>query len=127
MDDIRTLPSPWQLRVYPFFTLVGWILIALSLLVGLFVLTPTATGYWGANSKGARDAAETGSAPLTQLQTLQVTPRWLEPLTFFGVGAFMVGIALEFSSIPKILANRGQVMRVCFPIIARSSADSNEQ
>ncbi len=113
-------PTPgWQLKVFPLFTLLGWALILLSFLIGLFVLAPTAAGYWGGNSKAVRDAAEAGSALLGQLQTLGVTPRWLEPLTFVGVASFMLGIALEFSTIPAILKNRGQVMSAAFPLIVK--------
>jgi len=63
---------------------------------------------------------------LGQLQTLTVTPRWLEPLTFLGVASFMVGIALEFSTIPAILRNRGQVMGTVFPLIVRLGGEPDE-
>lgn len=117
-------PTPgWQLTVFPLLTLLGWVLIGLSFLIGLFVLAPTAAGYWGSNAKVARDAAEAGSALLGQLQTLGVTPRWLEPLTFLGVASFMVGIALEFSTIPNLLKNRGQVLSLCFPLIVEQGGN----
>jgi hypothetical protein len=112
----------WQLRVFPLFSLLGWILIGLSFIIGLFLLTPTASGYWGENAKAVRDAAAVGSTLLSDLQTLAVTPRWLEPLTFLGVASFMLGIALEFSSIPGILKNRGQVMSICLPQIVKHGA-----
>jgi len=115
-----TPPAPaWQMKAFPLFTLLGWVLILISFLIGLVVLSTTAAGYWGGNAKAVRDAAEAGSALLGQLQTLTVTPRWLEPLTFLGVAAFMTGIALEFSTIPAILKNRGQVMSACFPLIVK--------
>ena len=115
-----TPPAPaWQMKAFPLFTLLGWVLILISFLIGLFVLSTTAAGYWGGNAKAVRDAAEAGSALLGQLQTLTVTPRWLEPLTFLGVAAFMTGIALEFSTIPAILKNRGQVMSAAFPLIVK--------
>ncbi len=120
---IQPAPSSWQLRAYVLFSLLGWLLIMLSFIIGLFVLTPTAADYFGGNAKATRDAAEAGSSLLGQLQILQATPRWLEPLTFLGVASFMLGIALEFSSIPKILQNRGQVMSVCFPIITGLRAE----
>lgn len=117
------LPQPsrpgWQLKVFPLFTLLGWVLVGASFLIGLFVLSATAVNYWGGNAKVVRDAAEAGSALIGQLQTLTVTPRWLEPLTFLGVAAFMTGIALEFSTIPNLLKNRGQVMSACFPLIVK--------
>jgi hypothetical protein len=107
------------MRLYPLFTVLGWILILISIAIGLFVLTPTAIGYWGGVVKAARDSAAAGSEILGQLETLAVTPRWLEPLTFVGVASFMVGIALEFSTIPHVLRNRSYVMSACFPLIAK--------
>jgi hypothetical protein len=123
MATLEGPPNSWQLKVYPIFTVLGWILIGLSLIIGLFVLTPTAISYWGGNAKVVRDAAEAGSALLGQLNTLAATPRWLEPLTFLGVASFMLGIALEFSAIPNILKNRGQVMSICFPQIVLNPAE----
>lgn len=117
-------PKPsWQLKVYPLFSLLGWVFVGLSFIIGLVVLAPTATSYWGGNAKAVRDAAEVGTTLLGQLQTLNETPRWLEPLTFLGVASFMLGIALEFSSIPSILNNRGRVMSVCFPVIAKHGSE----
>jgi hypothetical protein len=117
-------PKPsWQLKVYPLFSLLGWVFVGLSFIIGLVVLAPTATSYWGGNAKAVRDAAEVGTTLLGQLQTLNETPRWLEPLTFLGVASFMLGIALEFSSIPSILNNRGRVMSVCFPVIAKQGSE----
>ena len=115
--------AAWQLRLFTLFTVLGWALIAVSFLVGLFILAPTAVDYWGGNAKSARDAAEAGSTLLAQLSTLQATPPWLEPLTFLGVGSFMFGIALLFSSIPNILKNRGQVMSICFPLMVKNPAE----
>ncbi len=123
MDTLQGPSKSWQLSVYPIFTLLGWVLIGLSLIIGLFVLTPTAISYWGGNAKAVRDAAEAGSVLIGQLNTLAATPRWLEPLTFLGVASFMLGIALEFSAIPNILKNRGQVMSICFPQIVQNPAE----
>lgn len=123
---MATLQGPsksWQLKVYPIFTLLGGVLVGLSLIIGIFVLTPTAIDYWGGSAKTVRDAAEVGSGLLVQLNTLTVIPRWLTPLTFLGVASFMVGIALEFSAIPDILKNRGQVMSICFPQIVQNPAE----
>lgn len=113
-------PTPsWQMKVYPLLTILGWILISAAFVIGLLTLSATAAEYFGSNAKAVRDAAEAGSVLLGQLQTLTVTPRWLEPLAFLGVAAFMTGIALEFSTIPNLLNNRGQVMSVCFPILVK--------
>jgi hypothetical protein len=108
-----------QMKIYPIFTLAGWVLILVSFVIGLTVLAPTAASYFGENAKAARDAATVGSGLLGQLETLKSTPAWLEPLTFLGVAAFMTGIALEFSTIPSILKNRGEVMSLCFPLLVQ--------
>ncbi len=119
MMQIKNPQLGWQAKAYRFFTLLGWLLILTSFIIGAFVLTSTAVGYFGGNAKAVRDAAEGGSVLLGQLQTLAVTPHWLEPLTFVGVASFMIGIALEFSMIPNLLTNRGQVMSACFPILVK--------
>lgn len=119
MNEVRPPDPTWQMKVYPIFTALGWILVIVSFTIGLFVLAPTAVDYWGRNAKSVRDAANVGSQLLADLGTLAVTPRWLVPLTFLGVASFMVGIALQFSTIPGVLKNRGVVMSACFPLIVR--------
>lgn len=108
-----------QMKIFPIFTLLGWVLILVSLVIGLTVLAPTAASYFGDNAKATRDAATVGSDLLGQLETLKSTPAWLKPLTFLGVAAFMTGIALEFSTIPNLLKNRGEVMSLCFPLLVQ--------
>jgi len=124
MNSVATPKSPWQLKVYPIFSVLGWILIGLSFLIGLLVLTPTAIGYWGGSAKAVRDAAEAGTVLLGQLALLATVPLWLEPLVFVGVASFMVGIALESSSIPGLLKNRGLVMSACCPYLANTRSES---
>ena len=112
-------PKPsWQSKVFPILTAFGWVLILTSLVIGL-ALSSTASGYFGDNTKETRDLAAVDSSLLGDLETLTVTPRWLEPLTFVGVASFIVGIALEFSTIPNLLDNRGHVLNVCFPILVK--------
>jgi len=99
---------------------LGWALVGLAFLIGAFTLSTVASGYWGGNAKAVRDAAEAGSLLIGQIQLIASTPRWLVPLMFLGVGSFIFGIALEFSAIPNLLSNRGEVMKVCLPVIAKT-------
>lgn len=117
MTQLQTPAKSWQSKVFPWLAWLGWGLVLASFAIGVLVLTPTAISYWGENAKATRDAAESGSALLSQLQILTSTPRWLEPLTFLGVASFMTSIALAFSTIPNLLKNRGRVMSLCFPLI----------
>ena len=119
MNAIQTANTPYQLKLFPLLTILGWILIMLALIIGLVVLTPTAVNYFGANSKEVRDAAEAGSQLLSQISILASIPLWLEPLTFLGVAFFICGIALEFSVIPSLVKIRGDAMAKAFPLIVK--------
>jgi hypothetical protein len=94
------------LKVFPLFTLIGWVLIGFSILVGILVLGPTAASCWGGNAKAVHDGADVESDLLGQLTTLAWWPRLLVPLTFLGVASFMLGIALGFAAIPRIVERR---------------------
>jgi len=107
------------LKLFPLFTLLGWILIGFSILVLVIVLAPTGASYWGANAKAARDAAEVGSTLLGQLTTLAWWPKLLLPLIFLGVASFMVGIAMEFAAIPKILDRRIELLTRAVPLMGK--------
>ena len=119
MDTNQTAKTPYQLKVFPILTVLGWILIALALVIGLVILVPTAAEYFGTNSKEVRDAAEAGSTLLNQLGILASIPLWLEPLVFLGVAFFICGIALEFSVIPNLIKRRGDAMASAFPLIVK--------
>jgi hypothetical protein len=119
MNASQTAKTPYQLKLFPILTILGWILIMLALIIGLVVLTPTANNYFGANSKELRDAAEAGSQFLSQISILASIPLWLEPLTFLGVAFFICGIALEFSVIPSLVKMRGDAMAKAFPLIVK--------
>lgn len=107
------------LKLFPLLTLLGWVLIGFSILVGVLVLGPTAASYWGGNAKAVRDAAEIGSPLLGQLTTLAWWPKLLVPLTFLGVASFMLGIALEFAAIPRILDRRTQILAQAVPLMGK--------
>ena len=105
------------LKLFPLFSLVGWILIGFSVLVGVLLLAPTAASYWGGNAKAVRDAAEISSPLLGALTTLAWWPKLLIPLTFLGVASFMLGIAMEFAAIPRILDRRIELLTQAVPLM----------
>ena len=105
------------LKWFSLFSLMGWVLIGISVLVSILVLAPTGAAYWGGSAKAVRDAAEVGSGLLSLLTTLAWWPRLLLPLTFLGVSSFMVGIALGFAAIPKILDRRTELLVKAVPLM----------
>ena len=105
------------LKVFPLFTIMGWLLIGFSIIIAVIVLGPTGAAYWGDNAKATRDAATLGSSLLGDLAVLSAWPKILAPLTFLGVAFFMVGIALEFAAIPGILDRRMKVLKEALPLM----------
>ena len=106
--------TEWQLNVYKIFTVMGFMIIMIGFIVGITV-AGTASDYFGTNTKQARDDATKDSPLQDQLVSITSIPRWLEPLIFLGVAMFMLGIALEFSTIPEILSRRGGAISGVFP------------
>jgi hypothetical protein len=107
------------LKLFPLFTLSGWVLVSFSILISILVLSPTNAVYWGNNTKVIRDAAEAGSPLLVQLTTLAWWPKLLPPLIFWGVAFFMLGIALEFAAIPAILERRIDALKKALPLMGK--------
>jgi hypothetical protein len=105
------------LKLFPLFTLLGWVFLGVSIVVGILVLSATSAAYWGDNAKAVRDAAEAGSGLLGNLNTLQSIPKWLVPLAFLGVASFMTGIALEFAAIPGIIDRRTAGLKKAIPLM----------
>ena len=105
------------LKVFPLFTIMGWLLIGFSVLVGILVLAPTGAAYWGGAAKAVRDAAEIGTPLLAQLATLAWWPKLLPPFLFFGVASLMLGIALQFAAIPGILDRRIDILTHAVPLM----------
>jgi hypothetical protein len=105
------------LKLFPLFSLMGWILIGFSILVGVLLLSPTAASYWAGNAKAVRDGAEVGTPLLGALTTLAWWPKLLIPLIFLGVASFMLGIAMEFAAIPGILDRRIELLTQAVPLM----------
>ena len=106
------------LKVFPLFTILGWVLIGFAIVIGVAVLSPTGSAYFGSNAKVVRDAAVVGESLLTDLTVISSWPKILAPLTFLGVASFMVGLALEFAAIPAIIDRRTEVLKKALPLMA---------
>lgn len=110
------------LRLFPWLTLAGWVLIGFALLYWVLAIAPTAATYWGGQAKATRDAAQPGSILLTQLSFLASWPKLLLPLTFLGVASFMVGISMEFAAIPAILDRRTELIGQALSRLGRGTS-----
>ena len=106
------------LKFFPLFTLLGWGLIIFAAVVVLgLIVSSTGAAYWGGNAKAARDAAAAGSFLVSQLTTLALWKHIVPPLLILGHASFMVGIAMEFGSIPDLLDKRTEVLKQALPLM----------
>jgi len=106
------------LKFFPLFTLLGWGLIMFAGIVVLgLIVSPTGAAYWGGSAKAARDTAANGSFLVSQLSTLALWKHIIPPLLILGVASFMVGIAMEFGSIPELLDKRTAVLKQALPLM----------
>lgn len=111
--------NTFALRIFPLFTLMGWLLMGFAMVVLAFALSATAASYWGGSAKEVRDVAAIGSGLLGQLTALAWWPKLLAPLAFLGVAMFMTGIALEFGAIPRLLDRRSQLLTQTVPLMGK--------
>ena len=105
------------LKLFPLFTLMGWLFVGFAIIIWATVLSPTGAAYWGVNAKSARDAAEVGSVLLASFTTLAFWSKLVPPLVIFGVASFMLGIAFEFHAIPDILDRRIDILKQAIPLM----------
>ena len=82
--------------------------------VAFLVVASTAGDYY-ANSKAVRDAAEAGSAVLSQLGSIAAVTDWALPFAFVGIATFIAGFGFAFVNILRNVRLRGNTMAAALP------------
>ncbi len=82
--------------------------------IAFLVVAVTAGDYY-ANSKAVRDAAEAGSAVLSQLGSIAAVTDWALPFAFVGVATFIAGFGFAFVNILRNVRLRGNTMAAALP------------
>ena len=89
-------------------------MIAMIASVAFLVVASTAGDYY-ANSKAVRDAAEAGSAVLSQLGSIAAVTDWALPFAFVGIATFIAGFGFAFVNILRNVRLRGNTMAAALP------------
>ena len=95
---------------------IGGMMIIAAITVIWVVLALVAGDYYS-NSKAVRDAAETGSAVLSQLSNIQATKAWLLPLEILGIASFLMGFGFAFANILQNIRLRGNTLAAVLPAL----------
>ena len=80
-----------------------------------FIVAASTAGDYYANSKAVRDAAEAGSAVLSQLGSITAVTDWALPFAFVGIATFIAGFGVAFVNILRNVRLRGNTMAALLP------------
>ena len=80
-----------------------------------YIAAASTAGDYYANSKAVRDAAEAGSAVLSQLGSITAVTDWALPFAFVGIATFIAGFGVAFVNILRNVRLRGNTMAALLP------------
>jgi hypothetical protein len=98
-----------MMPLYPWIAIMGWGFVLVSLLIGIFSLSPAVSTFFS-DSKAVREAAEAGSAFVNANVTAHVIESWVPQLKFVGLGLGLLAITMALGTIAKRLRDMGWVI-----------------
>ena len=98
-----------MMPLYPWIAIMGWGFVLVSLLIGIFSLSPAVSTFFS-DSKAVREAAEAGSALVNANVTAHVIESWLPQFKFVGLGLGLLAITMALGTIAKRLRGMGWVI-----------------
>jgi hypothetical protein len=94
---------------YPWIAVMGWAFVLISLLIGIFGLSPAVSTFLS-DSKAVREAAVAGSAFVNANVTAHVIESWVPQFKFVGLGLGLMAITMALGTIAKRLRRMGFVI-----------------
>lgn len=107
-----------MMPMYPMIALMGWMIVFIAFLVGLFVLSPAQATFFSA-AKAVREGALIGSAFVDANVARHVTETWIPQFKFLGLGFGLMAIVMALGTIALRLRRMGQVIAGHIPEKAR--------
>jgi hypothetical protein len=103
-----------MMPMYPMIAVMGWMIVLIAFLVGLFMLSPAQSSFFS-DAKTVREGAAAGSAFVKANVTAHVTEAWVPQFKFFGLGLGLMAITMALGIIAKRLRRMGQVITEHMP------------
>lgn len=98
-----------MMPLYPLIGVMGWAIVLISLLIGVFALAPAQSTILS-EAKAVREAAAAGS-PLVQANvSAHVIETWVPQFKFLGLGLGLMAITMALGTIAKRLRRMGAVI-----------------
>ena len=98
-----------MMPLYPLLAVMGWGFVLVSLLIGIFGLSPAISTFLS-DSKAVREAAAAGSAFVNANVTAHVIVSWVPQFKFLGLGFGLMAITMALGTIAKRLRGMGWVI-----------------
>ena len=98
-----------MMPLYPWIAIMGWGFVLVSLLIGIFSLSPAVSTFFS-DSKAVREAADAGSAFVNANVTAHVIESWVPQFKFVGLGLGLLAITMALGTIAKRLRGMGWVI-----------------
>lgn len=103
-----------MMPMFPQIAVMGWMVVLIAFLVGLFVLSPAQATFFS-DAKAVREGAEVGSAFVQANTALHVTEAWVPQFKFFGLGLGLLAITMALGTIAQNLRKMGLVITSHMP------------
>ena len=98
-----------MMPLYPRIAIMGWSFVLVSLLIGIFGISPAVSTFFS-DSKAVREAAEAGSVFVNANVTAHVIESWVPQFKFLGLGLGLLAITMALGTIAKRLRRMGWVI-----------------
>jgi hypothetical protein len=98
-----------MMPLYPWIAVMGWASVLISLLIGIFGLSPAVSEFFS-DSKAVREAAAAGSAFVNANVTAHVIESWVPQFKFVRLGLGLLAITMALGTIAKRLRRMGFVI-----------------
>lgn len=111
-SDLRpvTPPIPLRVRVFQASTVMGVMIMAAALIVGLVLATDVVPSYYNHSIANELNPAESGSTLLNQLGVVSSFADWLNPLRMVGMALLFTGITIALTVIINTLRLQAKML-----------------
>lgn len=103
-----------MMPAYPMIAVMGWAVVLIAVLVGLFALSPAQADFFS-DAKVVREGAAAGSTFVDANVTSHVLEAWVPQFKFVGLGLGLMAITMALGIIAKRLRRMGQVITSHMP------------
>ncbi len=107
-----------MMPMYPMIAAMGWMIVFVAVLVGLFSLSPAQATFFS-DAKAVRETAEVGSAFVQANMTSHTIEAWVPQFKFLGLGFGLMAITMSLGTIAKKLRAMGMAIASHIPAAMR--------